>query len=154
MLRLRRELERLLPGRVDAGCRRGEVDMDRADQLALASRPEARCTVMRDALDSAQLLWSAQKRTRSALPGTALTSRSASWISTSCSAPMSRHKTRAESMTSGMTDSRIMAAMKSEASGSHPVQPVYLIRIVDKMTPTLPSVSCALVSISDKCRRT
>lgn len=36
--------------------------------------------------------------------------------------------------------------MNSEASGSHPVQPVYRIRIVDKMTPTLPSVSCRNIS--------
>ena len=43
-----------------------------------------------------------------------------------------------DSSTSGITDAVMSTAMKSEAIGSKPVQPKYLSRIVEMMTPTEP----------------
>ncbi len=48
---------------------------------------------------------------------------------------------RPASMTSGMTLAKIRAAMKRDARGSNPVQPVKRMRMVDTITPTLPRVS-------------
>jgi len=48
-------------------------------------------------------------------------------------------------MTSGITLAMIRAAMNKLARGSKPVQPVSLIRRVEMITPTLPSVSCKSV---------
>lgn len=70
-----------------------------------------------------------------------LTSANALRISLSFSSPTSKHKILPESMTSGMTLAMIRAAMNKLAIGSKPVQPVKRMRIVEMMTPTLPSVS-------------
>jgi hypothetical protein len=45
-------------------------------------------------------------------------------------------------MTSGTTLATIRTAIKIEAKGSKPDQPVHFISIVETMTPTLPRVSC------------
>lgn len=70
-----------------------------------------------------------------------LTSANALRISLSFSSPTSKHKILPESMTNGMTLAMIRAAMNKLAIGSKPVQPVKRMRIVEMMTPTLPSVS-------------
>lgn len=44
-------------------------------------------------------------------------------------------------MTSGMTLAMISIAIKSEAMGSNIVHPVYLIMMVEMITPTEPRVS-------------
>jgi hypothetical protein len=62
-------------------------------------------------------------------------------MSDSVSAPTSSTNTLPESITSGITLAAIITAMNNDAMGSKPVQPVHLIRIVEMMTPTLPSVS-------------
>jgi len=70
-----------------------------------------------------------------------LTSARAALMSASVPAPTSRHNMRPASMTSGMTLAKIRAAMKRDARGSNPVQPVKRMRMVDTITPTLPRVS-------------
>ena len=62
-------------------------------------------------------------------------------ISRSTSAPTSKHSTRPQSITSGITLAMIKIAIKSDAIGSNIVQPVYLIMSVEMMTPTEPKVS-------------
>lgn len=49
-------------------------------------------------------------------------------------------------MTSGTTLATIKTAIKIDASGSKPDQPVHLMRMVETMTPTLPNVSCMISS--------
>lgn len=62
-------------------------------------------------------------------------------ISCSRSVPRSNTKTLALSWTNGSTLAKIKTAMKMEARGSKPVQPYRLMRMVEMMTPTEPSVS-------------
>jgi len=64
---------------------------------------------------------------------------SSSALAISCSCPdTSRMRILPDSSTSGITDAVMSTAMKSEAIGSKPVQPKYLSRIVEMMTPTEP----------------
>jgi hypothetical protein len=70
-----------------------------------------------------------------------LTSDSAALISISVAVPTSRQSTFPESITSGTTLAIIKVAMKRLAIGSNPVHPVSRMRMVEMITPTLPSVS-------------
>lgn len=72
-----------------------------------------------------------------------LTSAKAVRISFSLPSPTSKQRMRPESITSGITLAMMRTAMKIDASGSKPDQPVYLMSMVEMMTPTLPSVSCS-----------
>ena len=74
------------------------------------------------------------------------TSDRAALTSASASVPTSRHSTLAESMTRGITLAMISPAIIRLAMGSKTVQPVRRIMIVERITPTLPSVSCNILS--------
>lgn len=60
-------------------------------------------------------------------------------ISPSDCGPTSKQSTLPESITSGITLAMINTAMNRLAMGSNPVQPVYFMRMVEMMTPTLPA---------------
>lgn len=66
---------------------------------------------------------------------------SATFRSFSCSGGVLRRRTSQASFSRGMTLRKMSVAMKSEQIGSAMSQPNWRMRMVEMMTPTLPSVS-------------
>lgn len=136
-----------LAERVVRGRRRRELDAEAADHGRRVEEPEPRAGERSDTLQARDLSQCNGKRQQpvcervGSLEGKARTSSRAFRSSSSRSGPMSRIRILAESLMSGTTLTKIMTAIKIDASGSKPVQPNRSISSVEMMTPTEPSVS-------------